>query len=94
MNAHMEVVVLAEERTKGIIVSMTGGGLEAVVLAEEEEVEAPVAGVGGLGVQSGKVALKEEPRLSNGIGKGNKQNLIISTTMTTMKMTEMVSHWT
>lgn len=99
---HMEGAVLAEEEEEEemmteIIVSMIKqGGLEAVVLDVEEEVEALWAlGAKGIGVlQPGKAVLKEGLRSSNGTGNGNRWtpevSMIITTTITVMMMNGMV----
>ena len=91
------VVVMVEEMMTEISVpSMIGaGGREAAVLDVEGN-EAEALEEGGIGVLSGKVALKEGLRLSNGIGKGNRQNLVFRTmritlTMTAMALTRMIS---
>ena len=83
------VVVLVEEMMTEISVTMIGaGGLEAAVLdVEGNEVEA--LGEGEIGVLSGKVVLKEGLRLSNGIGKGNRQTLVFRTMRITLTMTAM-----
>lgn len=91
------VVDLVEEMMTEISVpSMIGaGGREAAVLDVEGN-EAEALEEGGIGVLSGKVVLKEGLRLSNGIGKGNRQNLVFRTmritlTMTAMALTRMIS---
>lgn len=91
------VVVMVEEMMTEISVpSMIGaGGREAAVLDVEGN-EAEALEEGGIGVLSGKVVLKEGLRLSNGIGKGNRQNLVFRTmritlTMTAMALTRMIS---
>uniref|UniRef100_A0A2V0UNH3 Isoform 2 of splicing factor u2af small subunit a n=1 Tax=Quercus ilex TaxID=58334 RepID=A0A2V0UNH3_QUEIL len=69
--------------------SMIGaGGREAAVLDVEGN-EAEALEEGGIGVLSGKVVLKEGLRLSNGIGKGNRQNLVFRTMRITLTMTAM-----
>lgn len=40
----------------------------------------------GIGAQLGKVVLKGEPKLSNGIGKGSRQNLLTRTTKVIVMM--------
>lgn len=79
-SVHMEVVVLVEEEMMREIVSMIKtGGLEAVVLALDVGEEVEALGEKGIGVlQQGKAVLKEELRLSNGTGNGNRWILEIS----------------
>lgn len=79
-SVHMEVVVLVEEEMMREIVSMIKtGGLEAVVLALDVGEEVEALGEKGIGVlQPGKAVLKEELRLSNGTGNGNRWILEIS----------------
>lgn len=79
-SVHMEVVVLVEEEMMREIVSMIKtGGLEAVVLALAVGEEVEALGEKGIGVlQPGKAVLKEELRLSNGTGNGNRWILEIS----------------
>jgi hypothetical protein len=83
------VVVMVEGMMTEISATMIGaGGLEAAVLdVEWNEVEA--LGEGGIGVQSGKVVLKEGLRLSNGIGKGNMETLVSRMMRATLTMTGM-----
>ena len=79
-------VFLVEEMMTEIIVTMIGvGGLEAEVLhVEEDEAKAPVEE--GIRVQSGRAVLREGLKLSNGIGKENKQMLQIRMIIVTMTM--------
>lgn len=79
-SVHMEVVVLVEEEMMREIVSMIKtGGLEAVVLALDVGEEVEALGEKGIGVlQPGKAVLKEELRLTNGTGNGNRWILEIS----------------
>lgn len=88
------VVVMVEEMKTEISATMIGaGGLEAAVLdVEGKGVEALEEG--GIGVQSEKVALKEELRLSSGIGKGNRWTLVQRAMMAELKTTGMALHRT
>lgn len=84
---HVVHVALIEEMMTEIIVTMIGGvgGLEAEVLhVEEDEAEALVEE--GIRVQSGKAVLREGRRLSNGIGKENRQKLLIRMIIATVTM--------
>lgn len=84
---HVVHVALIEEMMTEIIVTMIGGvgGLEAEVLhVEEDEAEALVEE--GIRVQSGKAVLREGLRLSNGIGKENRQKLLIRMIIATVTM--------
>lgn len=84
---HVVHVALIEEMMTEIIVTMIGGvgGLEAEVLhVEGDEAEALVEE--GIRVQSGKAVLREGLRLSNGIGKENRQKLLIRMIIATVTM--------
>lgn len=83
-SVHLVVVVLAEEMMTEITATTKGaGGLEAEALdGRGGEVEALQEG--GIEAQLEKVVLKEGLRLSNGIGKRSKQNLVVRLTIAMM----------
>lgn len=78
------VVEVGEAITETITRIEEAGGLEAEVLdvigaVDEAEVEVLLVEGGGIGVQLGKVVLRDGLKLSNGIGKESRVDLIIGT---------------
>ena len=86
-SVHTVAAVLVGEVMTEITATTIGVGSPEAEVLDEGGDEAEALGDREIEAQSGKAVLREEQKLSSGIGKGNKLNLLPRMVIVTMIMT-------